>query len=91
MKSVALLGAEMVIKGGKKNEKETASLGVVREEGEDGKRIEETKWRYNLLLDGGPEMVVKGGKKNKKEMASLGRLGRRMKKEQKKENGGEIR
>ena len=56
-------GAEMVVKGGKK---EMASLGWSgkRKKMEKGGK-EERKWRYNQSVNGGAEMVVKGGKKNK--------------------------
>ena len=73
-------GAEMVVKGGKKNEKETASLGWSGKRKKEKGGKEERKWRYIWSLDGGAEMVVKGGKKNEKEMASLGRSGKRKKK-----------
>ena len=68
----------MVVKGGKRNEKETVSFG------KSGKRKkkqkggnEERKWRYNWSLKGSAETLVKGGKRNEKETASLGRLGKR--------------
>ena len=74
----------MVVKGGKGNRKETASLGRSgkRKKTEKGGK-EERKWRRNWSLDGGAEMVAKGGKRNKRETASLGwgRERRRIKEE----------
>ena len=53
----------MVVKEGKKNEKETASLGWSGKRKKTEKEDkEERKWRRNCSLDGGAEMVVKGGK-----------------------------
>ena len=77
----------MVVKGGKRNEKQTASLelsGEKKMKQKGGK--EEKKWRKNWSLNRGAEMVVKGGKQFKKETASLGPSGKR----KKKQNGGKL-
>ena len=72
----------MVVKGGKRNEKETASLvpsGKKKMKQKGGK--EEKKWRKNWSLNRGAEMVVKGGKQFKKKTASLKPSGKRKKKQ----------
>ena len=72
----------MVVKGGKRNKKETASLRRLgRKKKEKGGKAER-KWRYNQSLDGGAEMVVKGRKRNEKE-----RLGKRKKKTSRRDEG----
>ena len=67
----------MVVKGGKENEKETASLGRLgkrKKKKKGGKEVR--KWRQNRLLDGGAGRD--GGKRRK---GKRERSGKRKKKE----------